>query len=395
MKKAERPENFIYHTPCRNGAMRIPPFKYYFPERSIRNIANKVERLLQSGDFLTQGKYSEEFERKFASYIGVKHAIAVSNGTAALEIIFQILDVKGSKVLIPTNTFAATAYGVIRAGGRPVFVDIDKDLNFSLSDISRKLDDQVRAVVPVHIGGLISPRLLELLNMAEEKGIHVVEDAAHAHGSELNGRKAGTFGIANAFSFFSTKVMTTGEGGMITTNDDEIAEKAKILRNQGKIKGNLIGMMGYNWRMTELQAIIGLEQLELLPEIIEKRRRVAKTYDELLEGVRPLEMLKIPDNVRSNYYKYIVFLPRGCNPEVLKAYLREKFGVILAGYVYEVPLHRQPVFKEYVNDSDSYPMADDLCYRHIALPIYPRMTEEEIHYVVDSLKASLRALGWM
>jgi len=375
--------------------MKIPPFKYYFPERCVKNVISNIERLLQNGEFLTQGKYAEEFEKKFASYIGTKHAISVSSGTAALEIIFQILNVRGLKVLVPTNTFAATAYGVIRAGGKPVFVDIERDLNFSLSDIKRRLDDRVKAVVPVHIGGLVPPRLVDLLELAEERGIYVVEDAAHAHGSELNGRKAGTFGVANAFSFFSTKVMTTGEGGMITTDDDEIAEKARILRNQGKVKENLIGIMGYNWRMTEFQAIIGLEQLRLLPEIIKKRRKVAEMYNELLENVRSVEVLGVPDNVRSNYYKYIVFLPRGCDPELLRAYMREKFDVSLAGYVYEAPLHAQPVFKEYVDDPNSYPIADDLCHRHIALPIYPQMTEEEVHYVVDSLKVSLKALGWM
>jgi len=235
---------------------------------------------------------------------------------------------------------------------------------------------------------------MELLTMAEERGVYVVEDAAHAHGSELDGKMAGSFGIANAFSFFSTKVITTGEGGMITTNDDEIAEKARILRNQGKVKGNLIGVMGYNWRMTELQAIVGLEQLKLLPEIIERRRRVAKIYDDLLEKIRSLEALDIPENVKPNYYKYIVFLPKGRDPETLRTYLKEKYGVSLAGYVYEVPLHRQPVFREYVDDPNSYPTADDLCRRHIALPIYPQMTEEEAHYVIDSLKSALKALGW-
>jgi len=237
--------------------------------------------------------------------------------------------------------------------------------------------------------------MYELLELAEEKGLYVVEDAAHAHGSELNSRKAGSFGVANAFSFFSTKVMTTGEGGMITTDDDEIAEKARIMRNQGKVRGNLIGMMGYNWRMTELQAIVGLEQLRLLPEIIKGRRRVAKMYDELLEDIKVIEVLKEPENVKSNYYKYIAFLPKGRDPEVLRAYLKEKYGVSLAGYVYEIPLHKQPVFKDYVDDPGSYPVADDLCHRHIALPIYPQMTDEEVRYVVDSLKRALRALGWM
>ncbi len=375
--------------------LKIPPFKYYFPERTINNIVNKIKDLLESGDFLTQGKYVEQLERKFAKYIGVKHAIAVSNGTAALEIIFKSINVRGKDVVVPTNTFAATAYGVIYSGGKPVFCDIDHDLNFNFEDIKRRVNNNTKIITPVHIGGLISQNLPELLEFSNERGIYIVEDAAHAHGSELNGKKAGSFGIANAFSFFSTKVITTAEGGMITTNDDEIAEKARILRNQGKIKGNLIGMMGHNWRMTEFQAIVGLEQLKLLPEILEKRRKIAQLYDDLLKDLKILRLLDIPPNTKTSYYKYIAFLPKGKDPEKLRFYLKEHYNVTLAGYVYEVPLHRQPVFKEYVTNLESYPNADDLCYRHIALPIYPQMTEEEIQYVVDSLRKSLKALGWM
>jgi len=375
--------------------MKIPSFKYYFPKNVIDWISESIRELLESGDFLTQGKYVEQLEREFAKYVGVKHAIAVSNGTAALEIIMRILDVKGFEVVMPTNTFAATAYGVIYSGGRPVFSDIEKNLNFNPEDVKRRVSEKTKAIIPVHVGGLVSPRIIELMEFAEEHGLYVVEDAAHAHGSMLDERKAGAFGIANAFSFFSTKVMTTGEGGMITTSNDDIAEKARLIRDQGKVKGNLIGVMGYNWRMTEFQAIVGLAQLRMLEEMIAGRRRVARLYDELVADISILEPLVVPENVRHNYYKYILFLPKGRDPIELKQYMNSKYNISLAGFVYEVPLHRQPVFKEYVDDPNSYPVADDLCYRHIALPIYPQMTDEEAQYVVDSLKSSLRELGWM
>jgi len=190
----------------------IPPFKYYFPQNTIRRIIANMRNLLESGDFLTQAKYTEEFESKFAKYIGVKHAIAVSNGTAALEAIFKALKVEGYEVIIPTNTFAATAFAAIHAGSKPVFADIGEDMNISVEDVERRLTQRTKVIVPDHIGGLISPRIKDLIKLAEEHGVYVVEDAAHAHGSALNGKKAGTFGVAGAFSFFSTKVMTTGEG---------------------------------------------------------------------------------------------------------------------------------------------------------------------------------------
>lgn len=372
----------------------IPSFKYYFPPKIVQWILGETQELFESGDFMTQGKYAEEFEEKFARYIGCRHAVTVASGTAALEIAFRAIGIQGYDVIVPTNTFAATAYAVIHAGGRPVFADIVADMNVSVADVKKRMTPRTKVIVPVHIGGLVSPSLYELMELTEQFGVHVVEDAAHAHGSMLNGRKAGTFGLANAFSFFSTKVMTTGEGGMITIDRDDIAERAKLLRDQGKIRGNLVGTIGYNWRMTEIQAIIGLAQLRLLEEIIEERYRIAKLYDELLKGISELQPLEIPRNVRHNYYKYLVFLQKGRDPEILAKCLKEKHNVRLAGYVYEVPLHRQPVFKEY-GDVSGYPVADDLCTRHIALPIYPQMTEDEAQYVVESLKQSLHGLGWI
>lgn len=371
----------------------IPSFKYYFPPRIVQWILKETQELFESGDFITQGKHAEEFEEKFARYIGCKHAVTVASGTAALEIAFRAIVIQGYDVIVPTNTFAATAHAVIHAGGKPVFADIIADMNISIDDVRKRMTPRTKVIVPVHVGGLVSPSLYELMELTEQYSVDVVEDAAHAHGSMLNGRKAGTFGLANAFSFFSTKVMTTGEGGMISTNCDEIAERAKLLRDQGKIRGNLVGTIGYNWRMTEIQAIVGLAQLRLLEEIVEKRHRIAKLYDESLKGIPELQPLEIPKNVRHNYYKYLVFLQKGRDPEILAERLKEKHNVSLAGYVYEVPLHRQPVFKEY-GDVNGYPVADDLCTRHIALPIYPQMTEDEAKYVVESLKQSLHGLGW-
>lgn len=372
----------------------IPSFKYYFPPKIVQWILGETRELFESGDFMTQGKHTEEFEEKFERYIGCKHAVTVASGTAALEIAFRAIGIQGYDVIVPTNTFAATAYAVIHSGGRPIFADIAMDMTVSVADVKKRMTPRTKVIVPVHIGGLVSPRLYELMKLTERFGVHMVEDAAHAHGSMLDGRKAGSFGLVNAFSFFSTKVMTTGEGGMITTDRDEIAEKAKLLRDQGKIRGNLVGAIGYNWRMTEIQAIIGLAQLRLLEEIIEKRHRIAKLYDELLRGIPKLQPLEIPKSVRHNHYKCIFFLQKGRDPEILAKRLKEKHRVRLAGYVYEVPLHRQPIFKEY-SDVSGYPVADDLCIRHIALPIYPQMTEDEGQYVVESLKQALQDLGWI
>jgi len=327
--------------------------------------------------------------------VGSKYAVAVSNGTAALEIILRAIGVQGYDVIVPTNTFAATAFAVIHAGARPIFVDIDSDLNIDPTDVKKRLTPKTRVIIPVHIGGLVSARIYELLELANERDIYIVEDAAHAHGSMLDNKKAGAFGRAAGFSFFSTKIITTGEGGMITNSDNEIADKTRLLRDQGKIRGNEVGVIGYNWRMTELQAIVGLAQLSLIEEIIRERTRIVKIYNDLLKDASGLEPIKVPRNIRHNFYKYTLFLAKGHDPEVLREYLKEKYGVSLAGYVYEVPLHRQSVFRAYIDDLDGYPVADDLCTRHIALPVYPQMTDDEAQYVAQSLKSAVQELGWV
>jgi len=373
---------------------KIPPFKYYFPKDTTNWITTKIQELIESGDYLTLGKYSEELERQMANYVGSKHAIAVSNGTAALEIILRAIGVQDCDVIVPTNTFAATAFAVIHAGGTPVFADIASDLNMNPSEVPKRLTPKTKAVIPVHIGGLISSRIHELLELAREQNFVVVEDCAHALGSCLGGKKAGSFGLAGGFSFFSTKIITTGEGGMITTDSSEIAEKARLLRDQGKVRGNEVGVIGYNWRFTEFQSIVGIAQLALVEEIIEKRNIVAKIYDEFVEEIPEVESLKIPSTVRHNFYKYILLLGKGRDPEMLRKHLKDKYGIGLGGYVYEAPLHRQHVFRRYVDDIDSFPVADDLCARHISLPVYPQMTSEEARYVVRCLKCAIQDLGW-
>ena len=366
--------------------MKVAATKYFFPPESIERVLKQFRYVLESGAYLTMGKHCEEFERKFAEYVGVKYALSMNNGTSALEAIFRAIGVEGAEVVVPTNTFAATAFAVIYAGGRPVFADIGPDLTVDPNDVRKRITDKTKAVVTVHIGGLVSPNTLELMEICEEKGIYLVEDAAHAHGGMLNGKKAGCFGVAAAFSFFTTKVMTTGEGGMITTNNEEIYEKAKLMRDQAKIEGrNFHRELGNNWRMTEFQAIMGLEQLRLLEKMIEMRTKVARAYDDELSGIPKLSLMEIPPRVRPNYYKYIAFL-EGYDRDKLYAEMKE-LGVSMGGLVYEIPLHKQPVFQRYA--SESLPVSEDLCSRHICPPIYPQLTEEEVSYVASCLRRCL------
>jgi dTDP-4-amino-4,6-dideoxygalactose transaminase len=371
--------------------VNIPAARIYFPEEDRKELLKKIDEILKSGQ-LTLGKYTREFEEKFAAYIGTKYAVAVNSGTSALEIILRALDIGGSSVIVPTNTFFATPASVIHAGGKVVFADIIDNLCLDPKSLQQNIQMDTKAVIIVHIGGLVPPEITEIQQICQKRGLLLIEDAAHAHGSTLNGKKGGNFGIAAAFSFYPTKVMTSGEGGMITTNDEKIYQRALVFRDQGKAGffGNVHTEMGYNWRMSEVHAAIGLSQFARLEEFITDRRRVAQVYNKELPKVNSVDLIKIPPEARSNYYKYVAILKDGIDRTSLKKEMKEKHSVGLSGEVYELPCHLQPIFKDLFKfRGGEFPVAEDLCKRQICLPVYAGMTEDEAKYVVNSLKEIL------
>jgi len=372
--------------------MNIPAARIYFPEEDRKELLEQIDGILRSGQ-LTLGKYTKEFEERFAQYIGTKYAIAVNSGTSALEIILRALDIGGSSVIVPTNTFFATPASVIHAGGKVVFADITDNLWLDPESMKRSIQGDTRAVIVVHIGGIIPPQIGEIQQICKEHSLSLIEDAAHAQGSTLNGKKAGSFGIAAAFSFYPTKVMTSGEGGMITTDDEKVYERALVFRDQGKAGffGNVHTEMGYNWRMSEIHAAIGLSQFARLEEFIADRRKTARIYDEELTKINGMTPVTIPSEVKSNYYKYIALLKDGIDRASLKKEMKDRYGVGLSGEVYELPCHLQPVFKDlYGFKGGELPVAEGLCQRQICLPVFAGMTKEQARYVVDSLRRAIQ-----
>ncbi len=350
-----------------------------------------IDEALSTGQ-LTLGKIGRELEERFAAHHGAKHAIAVNSGTSSIEIPLRAHGVTGREVLVPANTFFATAAGVLAAGGIPRFVDCDPaTMAADPTAVRAAIGPNTAGLVLVHIGGLITPAIKELRSLCDDAGIFLFEDAAHAHGSSLGGQFAGTFGFAGSFSFYPTKVITSGEGGMIITDDDHIAEEARTYRDQGKagFTANVHTRLGYNWRMSEPHAAIGLAQLKRLPEFVAHRQHIAAIYDEGLASM-PLTPLHVPAEAFCNYYKYIAYLPDGVDRAELKKVLREEFGVGLSGEVYELPLDRQPVFAEWV--TGPLPQAERICARHICLPISAVLTEEQAQLVLSSLSAALERL---
>jgi dTDP-4-amino-4,6-dideoxygalactose transaminase len=365
--------------------VQVPAARIVFSADDQAEIAAATAQILASGA-LTLGEHTRRFEAEFAAAHDAEHAVAVSSGTAALEIILRCLDVEGADVVVPANTFAATAFAVLRAGGRPVFADVSEQ-TFALSPetVEPLLDGAAKAVILVHIGGMIPADVPELRALCDSRGVALVEDAAHAHGSTFDGGHAGSFGVAAAYSFYPTKVVTSGEGGMIATADERIRDEARIYRDQGKagFLGNLHTRAGYAWRMSEVHALTGRVHLRRLPEFLAVRARAAARYDAALAGFDGLRPVRPPAGSSSNYYKYPAMPRPGTDRALLKKALRERHGVALSGEVYELPLHRQPVFEAY--GGAELPVAERVCARHVCLPVHSDMSDAEVAHVVEAL----------
>jgi len=337
------------------------------------------------------------FEKEFAAFCGVKYAVGTSSGTSSIEIILRSIGVEDKTVVMPSNTYMATPIAAIKAGARVIFTECERsNLQMCPDDLKRKIRDDTRAVILVHIGGIISPHFEVIKRICEDHNVPLIEDAAHAHGATFKGCKAGSLGVAGSFSFYPTKVLTTAEGGMMTTNDDYIYKKAMILREHGKedARFNIHTEIGDNWRFSELHAVLGLQQMTRFEHILNERIRLASLYDDLLREFDRVERLTIPPNVVSSYYKYILFLPDHIDRQNLKKILLEEYDVALTGEVYSDPCHSQPVFNKYPDKvanrrEDRFPVTNYVCKHHICLPLYPGLKDEEVEYVVHCIKKVL------
>lgn len=361
--------------------MKVPGLRVVFEEADRQEILRDIDAVLQSG-MVAQDKKVRELEEFWSAYTGCRHGIACASGGAALEILVRALGVEGKDVLVPTNTFVATVNAVILAGGRPVFLDVDpRTLSVSLEEIQRKCTDRTAGVIVVHIGGIITPEIQRIADWCKQRGIWMVEDAAHAHGSEFDGKRAGRFGVAAAYSFFATKVMTSGEGGMIVCDDDALRDACHQLRDYGKRTQweTYHVRIATNHRMSDLTAVIGLNQSRRLDEFIEHRERIAKRYTDGLKG--RVELILPPG--RSSWYKYITLMPEGCDRDAVRAAMKER-GISIPGGVYDVPVHLQPAF-EPLGLAGALPLAEAICPRHLCLPIFYGMTIEQADHVIESL----------
>ncbi len=367
---------------------KIPFSKPCFSDEDISEVLNGIEAVLRSG-WLTSGVNVRKLEEQFAKFIGVKQAVAVNSCTAALHIILLALGIKdGDEVIVPTNTFVATANAVLYVGGKPVFADSEPDtFNISPEDVQNKISKKTKAIIIVHLGG--NPcEMRELRELAEDYNVALIEDCAHAHGAKYRDVNCGTFGVAGAFSFYPTKVITTAEGGMVTTNCENMAEKVKIIRNHGRAGFGPyeITEMGYNYRMSEVHAVIGLNQLKHINEFVKHRNRIARIYKEELSKIGWIKPQLVKDGNLCSYYAYIVKLTEDAplSRDMLVQELNKR-GVMTS--VLYHPIHLQPFYiKISKNRPCHLPIAEELGRKSFALPIYNGMSVEEATYVIDTLK---------
>lgn len=381
-------------------AVRVAGFDLKYSDTQVRSITTRFEEVIRSG-FISMGRNVAEFERQWSAYCGVKCAVATANGTCSMEMILRAIGVQGGTVIVPSHTFIASAVATIRAGAKVIFVDCRRE-NFQMDpeDLRRKIRPDTRAVMLVHMSGIISPHLDEIRDVCEQHGIPLVEDAAHAHGATIDGRKAGSLGLAGSFSFFSTKVITTGEGGMITTDDENIYKTACALRDHGRFgpEPNVHHDLGYNWRPGEFNAILGLEQMRRIDEILQRRRQIARSYDDKLKALKipGVKLLEIPAKVQSSYYKYIAYFEPPIEREKLKQILKKQYGVSLPGELYNRDCHTQPVFARYPETivpqpKESFPETEYVVSHHFCLPLYFSLTDDQVDHVVASLDKAVRS----
>jgi perosamine synthetase len=344
-----------------------------------------VEAVLRSG-MLAQGEAVKRFEDEFASYLGVKNAIAVNNGTVALDLAIKALGLKsGGEIITPAFTFIATANCALYQGLRPVFADVDeRTFNIDPDDLQKKITPRTRAVVGVHLYGQPFD-LAAVQEICQDKDIFLVEDCAQAHGAEFQGKKVGSFGTG-CFSFYPTKNMTTGEGGMITTDDDALATRLRLLRSHGDTGKYNHESLGYNYRMMNLQGALGLVQLKRLEQFTASRIYNAQFLDRCIK----IEGISIPhraEGVRHVYHQYVVRVEEGFSSsrERLMEYLQAR-GIGSAVH-YPKAVYEQPLYQDLGYRKGICPVAEDVSRRVMSLPVHPSLTEQDLEYIAQTINS--------
>ncbi len=353
--------------------------------------ANALLEVLKSG-WLAHGPKAKQFEQDFAKYIGVKHAISVNSCTSALHTAIQAYNLHG-EIIVPSFTFSASANSIITAGCKPVFADVLYDTcNIDPSDIKQKITNKTVGIMPVHYGGQAC-QMDEIRELAEKYNLVIIEDSAEAIGAEYKGKKTGAFGIG-CFSFWATKNITTGEGGMVTTNDDEVAERVKAIKAHGNPTNaferekqerpwyRAATFAGYNFRLPDVLAALGVEQLKKLDWMNEQRRKHSKYLNDNLKNIKWIDLPVEHKDCKHVYQMYTIKVKNKDRNEIAKKLIAAGIG---ASVHFDPPVHKQPY---YLTSNVKLPITEKLAECIVTLPMFPHLTREELDYIVETIKNS-------
>lgn len=351
-----------------------------------KNALRYVSDCIKSGWISSAGSYINRFEEAFAAFIGVKYAITTTNGTTALHLALATLGIgPGDEVILPDHTMFACASAICYTGAKPVVVDVDRDTwNMDVTKIEKKITKRTKVIMPVHIYG--HPVDMDpVLNLAKKYHIRVVEDAAESHGALYKNKMVGSFGNINAFSFYANKIVTTGEGGMVVTNDTKLAARARMLKDlaHSAKRRFLHEEIAYNYRLTNLQAALGLAQLQEVKRFIEKKLWMANLYNQLLSDLKGITLPPHKPWARNVYWMYAILIEDsfGITRDELQRKLKEK-GVDTRTFF--IPLHRQPALKKlglYQGTEKEYPVSNEISERGMYLPSGLAITKRQIEMV--------------
>jgi len=352
-----------------------------------------VADAMESGWVSSAGSYIDKFEAAFAAYIGRKHAITTTNGTSALHLALAGLGVtEGDEVIIPDFTMVACIDAILYCGALPVLCDIEPE-TFTIDprDIERKITKKTKVIMPVHVYGHPAD-MDEILALAKQHGIAVLEDAAEAHGAKYRGRMCGAMGDAAAFSFYGNKIITTGEGGMVVTDNDVLAARLRRLKDLAHSPERRFWHeeIGFNYRMTNLQAALGLGQLESIASFLERKRTMAQRYSAGLQGIAGLRTPITKDDCENVFWMYAIVLDATfpLSRDAFRAALKDR-GIDTRDFFY--PLHGMPLAAPFVQQKDQFPVADDVALRGCYLPSGLAITDAQIDTVIDAIRTIARS----
>ena len=373
--------------------------KPYIPNEDKGWLLERYSEILDNCA-LIQGKYVAEFEEEVRKYIGTRHAIAVSSCGTGLEIALRASGIVGKKFIVPTQTFVASVSCIIRSGNIPIIADVDKETQcLSLNIIKENLTPDVAGIVLVHMAGLITPEILQIKRFCDDNGLFLLTDDAHAFGASIKDSssqleyRAGNLGHAGVFSFYPSKIITTAEGGMITTNDDALASKLRVMRTHGMVSnvqltegldyGGTCEMPSSNYRMTEFNAVLGLSQIRHVDRWVDRRNEIARLYSKNLSNIGWLTLPAEYDNIRQTRWQYIARLDDKINRTKFLKRLLDK-GV-QTGNAYWPACNQQRIFYPYVSNLGC-PVADSILEKHFSLPMYVELKDEDVNDICSIIK---------